>query len=52
MNKIDFETKFTGWSFIMAALLLLLGWVLSPHHIGEYIVFEDLYSCYQEPVWS
>src|SRR6056300_1619460 len=39
--KKDFETNFTGWSFIAAALLLWFGWVLSPHHIGEYIVASD-----------
>ena len=43
MNQIkkDFETNFTGWSFIVAALLLLFGWILLPHHIGEYIVESD-----------
>lgn len=50
MHKIDFGTKFTGWSFIMAALLLLFGWVLSPHHIGEYIVYED-FAAVGENVW-
>ena len=39
--KKDFETNFTGWAFIVAALLLLFGWILSPHHIGEYIVASD-----------
>ncbi|WP_370477118.1 hypothetical protein [Tamlana flava] len=39
--KKDFETRFTGWAFILAALLLWFGWVLSPHHIGEYIVASD-----------
>ena len=39
--KKDFETNFTGWSFIVAALLLLFGWILLPHHIGEYIVESD-----------
>ncbi|MGB5418074.1 hypothetical protein [Algibacter sp.] len=39
--KRDFETSFTGWSFIVAALLLWLGWAFSPHHIGEYIVASD-----------
>lgn len=39
--KKDFETSFTGWAFIVAALLLLFGWILSPHHIGEYIVASD-----------
>jgi len=39
--KKNFETNFTGWAFIVAALLLLFGWILSPHHIGEYIVASD-----------
>jgi hypothetical protein len=48
--KKDFETNFTGWSFIAAAALLWLGWVLSPHHIGEYIVRED-FTAIGENVW-
>ena len=39
--KKDFETSFTGWTFILAAVLLWFGWALSPHHIGEYIVASD-----------
>jgi hypothetical protein len=39
--KKDYETSFTGWAFILAAALLWFGWVLSPHHIGEYIVASD-----------
>jgi len=41
VTKKNFETSFTGWAFIVAAALLWLGWMLSPHHIGEYIVAED-----------
>ena len=48
--KKDFETKFTGWSFIVAAALLWLGWALSPHHIGEYIVATD-FDKIGESVW-
>ena len=48
--KKDFETKFTAWSFIIAALLLWFGWVLSPHHIGEYIVADD-FTAIGENVW-
>ena len=47
----DFETKFTGWAFIVAALLLWLGWGLSPHHIGEYIVASDFVAI-GENVWT
>lgn len=50
MAQKDFGTKFTGWSFIMAALLLLFGWILSPHHLGEYIVFED-FAAVGENIW-
>ncbi|MGB5378939.1 hypothetical protein [Muriicola sp.] len=39
--KKDFETKFTGWTFLVAALFLWGGWFLSPHQVGEYIVASD-----------
>lgn len=48
--KKDFETNFTGWSFIIAAALLWCGWMFSPHHIGEYIVAED-FGPIGERVW-
>jgi hypothetical protein len=48
--KNNFETKFTGWSFIVAALLLWGGWFLSPHHIGEYIKDSD-FSAVNEHLW-
>jgi len=48
--KKDFETNFTGWAFILAAILLWFGWVLSPHHIGEYIVASD-FTAIGENVW-
>ncbi|MDX1350257.1 MAG: hypothetical protein R3279_08420 [Putridiphycobacter sp.] len=37
----DFETKVIGYAFLIAAALIWLGWALSPHHIGEYIVASD-----------
>ena len=46
----DFETKFTGWSFLAAALMLWGGWALSPHHIGEYLVASDFASV-NENLW-
>lgn len=46
----DFETKFTGWAFIVAALLLWGGWALSPHHVGEYFEAADFTSI-SENVW-
>lgn len=42
--KKDFETNWTGWSFIAAALMLWGGWAMSSHHIGEYIVASDFES--------
>ena len=48
--KKDFETKFTGWSFLAAAALLWLGWALSPHHIGEYIKASD-FEAVGENLW-
>ncbi|TXD48239.1 hypothetical protein [Polaribacter sp. IC073] len=48
--KKDFETNFTGWAFVLAAVLLWFGWALSPHHIGEYIVAED-FTKVGESVW-
>tara|TARA_R110000787_G_scaffold201935_1_gene312729 strand:+ start:14050 stop:14739 length:690 start_codon:yes stop_codon:yes gene_type:complete len=50
VTKKDFETKFTAWSFITAAVLLWFGWALSPHHIGEYIVASD-FTAIGEDVW-
>ncbi|MFY9281383.1 MAG: hypothetical protein WBK38_04855 [Bacteroidia bacterium] len=41
VTKKDFETSFTGWSFIVGSLLLWLGWMIMPHHIGEYIEASD-----------
>jgi hypothetical protein len=46
----DFETKFTGWAFIVAALLLWGGWAFSSHHVGEYFVASD-FSSIGEDVW-
>ncbi len=46
----NFETKFTGWSFIVAAILLWFGWALSPHHIGEYLDASD-FTAIGENIW-
>ncbi|WP_190811319.1 hypothetical protein [Flagellimonas sp. S3867] len=48
--KKDFETKFTGWTFIVAAALLWGGWFLSPHHVGEYLVASD-FTAIGEDLW-
>jgi len=50
MGNRNFGTKFTGWSFIAAAILLFLGWILLSHRIGEYIVFED-FAAVGENIW-
>ena len=39
--KKDIETTFTGWSFMIAALLLVGGWLFSSHQVGEYFKSED-----------
>lgn len=49
--KKDLETRITGWFFIAAAFLLWGGWVLSPHHIGEYIVAED-FAAIGDQIWT
>lgn len=48
--KKNFETAFTGWAFIMGALLLWSGWFLTNHHLGEYIKAEDFVAI-NEDVW-
>ena len=48
--KKDFETGFAGWAFILAAVLLWFSWLLSSHHIGEYIVASD-FPKIGESVW-
>lgn len=48
--KKDFETNFTAWSFVAAAILLWGGWFLSPHKVGEYLVASD-FTAIGENVW-
>jgi len=48
--KKDFETKFTGWALISAAVMLLAGWLLLPHHHGEYLVAGD-FEAIGENLW-
>jgi hypothetical protein len=48
--KNDFETKFTGWALIAGALMLVIGWVLLPHHTGEYLVPSD-FTTINENFW-
>lgn len=50
-RKKDFETKFIGWVFIAASLMLWGGWVLSPHHVGEYLVASD-FSVINKKLWT
>ncbi|WP_166959353.1 hypothetical protein [Yeosuana marina] len=37
----NFGTKFIGWAFILAAVLLWSGWAFSPHEVGEYFIASD-----------
>lgn len=48
--KQDFETKFTGWAFIIAAIFLLLGQELSPHRVAEFFVPSD-FNAIGENLW-
>jgi hypothetical protein len=48
--KKDFETNFTGWSFMVAALLLWGSWLFQSHHIGEYIIASD-FTAIGEDIW-
>lgn len=49
--KKDFETKFTGWTFIFAAIMLWGGYMLSPHNVGEYLVASD-FPAIGESIWT
>ena len=46
----NFGTKFIGWAFILAAVLLWSGWALSPHQVGEYFQASD-FPAIGENVW-
>ena len=48
--KKDLETKITAYFFLASAAMLWIGWVLSPHHIGEYIQASD-FPPIGERVW-
>ncbi len=48
--KSDFPTKVTGGSFIAAGLMLLLGWILLPTHIGTFFQPEDFAAVHAQ--WS
>lgn len=47
----NFETQFTGWTFLAAALMLWLGYMLSPHLVGEYLAASDFPSI-GENIWT
>lgn len=49
-TKKDFETSFTGWFFIIAAVMLFAGWLLSPHQINEYLVATD-FEAIEQNFW-
>lgn len=48
--KKEFEIKFTGWAFILAAVMLWGGWMLSSHKVGEYLVASD-FPAIGENIW-
>ncbi len=48
--KSDFSTKVTGGSFIAAGLMLLLGWILLPTHIGTFFQPQDFAAVHAQ--WS
>jgi len=50
LMKPDFSTKVTGGSFIAAGLMLLLGWILLPTHIGTYFQPQDFAAVHAQ--WS
>lgn len=37
----DFSSRFTGWSFVAAAVMLWGGWMLMPAHIGTFFETGD-----------
>jgi hypothetical protein len=49
--KKDLETNIIGALLIVGAVFLLLGWVLLPHHLGEYFVAED-FAAVNEKFWT
>lgn len=49
--KKDFETKFTGWTFVAAALMLWVGYMVSPHIVGEYLAADD-FPAIGENIWT
>jgi len=46
--KRDFESQFTGWSFVAAGVMLWVGWMLMPVHIGTYFVPGDFAQVYDD----
>ncbi|MEE8160489.1 MAG: hypothetical protein V3T61_02515 [Acidobacteriota bacterium] len=46
----NFATKVTGWSFILAAWMLLSGWILLPVHIGTFFQPGDFSAIHEQ--WS
>lgn len=48
--KKEFEIKFTGWAFILAAVMLWGGWMLSSHQVGEYLLATD-FPAIGENIW-
>src|SRR5262245_37899942 len=52
--KTDFNSRFAGGSFIAAGLMLVLGWILLPVHIGTYFepgVFARIHEHFHFWIW-
>lgn len=48
------STQVTGWLFIAGALMLWLGWVLLPVHIGTFFNrgdFARVFACFRRWIW-
>lgn len=41
--KSDFSTRFTGWVFLVALIMLWGGWMLIPVPLGPYVKTEDFF---------
>ena len=44
----DFSTSLTSWLLITSALMLWLGWIIMPHHLGTYFAEGDFAAIYEQ----
>ena len=45
--KRDFSTSVAGWLFVAGAVMLWLGWMLMPTHIGTFFQVGDFSAVLQ-----